>query len=136
MKRTKVFFIAVFFLLLSGCTKKSTQKIDIDFTKMDFDTASEVLFDFLIEPEKYENKTVLITGKFNSQIYEGNRYYSAVLWDSDGCPVGIDFIPPENLKYPFDFPQNDGDITVSGVMKNQLMNDEEKLCFIAETIHF
>jgi len=144
----KLLVILLTAIVLAGCSKKadsitapqvskssSKTKYDYDFTTMNFNVASGIMFDILVTPEKYAGKTVKIAGKFNSQEYEGKRYFTAVIWDSTGCcPIGLDFIPPEGMKYPFDFPKDDEDITVCGKWEPQLVDGEEQLWFIAESI--
>lgn len=146
----KISAVLLIILLISGCSKKTpdfreiseaqeisshTQNFDFDFTGMSYNVLSGVLFDILVTPEKYKNKTVKVAGNFNTQVHEGKRYFSVIKWDATGCcPAGIDFIPPENMKYPEDFPENDAEITVCGRMILMGQGDEEALYLVADKV--
>jgi len=102
---------------------------------MSYNVLSGVLFDILIDPDKYSDKTLKVTGEFNTQIHEGNRYFSVIKWDATGCcPTGIDFIPPDNMKYPENFPESGSEITVSGQLRYINTGVDESLCFFADEI--
>ena len=147
----KITFIIIIIFIIVSCSKNSTnqsnsipqsnisnessQKYDFDFTGMSYNVLSGVLFDILIAPEKYVDKTIKVAGQFNTQIHEGKRYFSVIKWDSTGCcPAGIDFIPPENMKFPEDFPENNAEITVCGQMVMMGQGDEESLYLVADKV--
>ena len=48
------------------------QKIDWDFTKMNFNMASGLVFDMMVDPQKYNNKTAKIKGQFSSDVHQGS----------------------------------------------------------------
>lgn len=140
----KLVFCLLLICFLTGCAKKTVvvdsgpvnwDKVDFDFSNLNYNVASGIFFEILVEPEKYMNKSVKMTGKFNSQIYEGKRYYTAVIWDATGCcPTGLDFVPPENMIYPDDFPEDNEDVTVYGTMKNMIVDGNENLVFVADRV--
>ena len=108
------------------------KKIDLDFTKMNYNMASSIMFEMLVEPEKYIEKTVKIEGQFETSVYEGNRYFSVVNWDLTGCcPSGLNFIPPDSMEYPVDFPESSSLITVKGIMKEAFNGEDNQLYFFA-----
>ena len=99
---------------------------------MNYNMASSIMFEMLVEPEKYIEKTVKIDGQFETSVYEGNRYFSVVNWDLTGCcPSGLNFIPPDSMKYPADFPESSSLITVTGIMKEAFNGEDNQLYFFA-----
>ena len=80
-------------------------KINYDFSKMNYNMASGVVFDMMVSPGDYEGKTAKITGQFTSEIHEGKRIFAVIMWDATGCcPTGLSVVPLEGKKYPADFP--------------------------------
>ena len=156
MKKLVVFFISILMLLnLISCSKskasepaesissdealiteaEAAPKIDLDLTNMNYNMISSITFEMLIEPEKYVEKTVKIKGKFYTEIYEEQRYYSVIIWDATQCcPAGMDFIPPDNMKYPDSFPSQEEIITVTGRLKEA--SADGNLLFYADKVEF
>ena len=119
--------------------KPAIKKFNYDFTKMNYNMISSLLFDFIINPKKYADKTVKMDGQFETSVYEGKRYFAVIKWDLTGCcPAGLDFEPPEDLNFPEDFPEKGTSITVSGVLKYQEDQEDNtalgKLNFVAYDI--
>lgn len=141
MKKS-IILLAVVLFLISSCSKKKpvsipSQEFDLDFTKMNYNMTSSILFEMLIEPEKYVNKSVKISGQFETAVYEGTRYFSVINWDATGCcPTGIDFIPPSTMNYPEDFPESGTTITVTGTMKTVPNDEDNRLFFFATSVDY
>lgn len=114
---------------------QSSDGIDLDLSAMNYKDLSAIVFDTLVSPEKYANKRIRTAGNFYTSEYEDRRYYSALIWDTDGCtPAGFDFIPMPEMNYPEDFPEDDEKIIVTGVLKYLEEDGMENLVFIAEEI--
>ena len=114
---------------------KETEKIDLDLSNMNYNMLSSVLFDLMTMPENYENKRIKISGGYYESEYEGKKYFSVITWDATACcPAGIDFVPPDTMKYPDDFPAQDQQITVTGLLKNIEEDGVETMIFQAEKI--
>lgn len=147
--------------ILSSCNKKETEqktvpentvekktdeksvnandgssKIDLDFSKMNYNMISSITFEMLVAPENYENKNVKITGDFYSDEHEGRKYYTVLVWDATGCcPAGLTFIPTDSVKNEIHKLTPNEKITVTGKMKlMQLEENMEELILIAEKI--
>ena len=104
--------------------KPVIKKINYDLTKMNYNMISSLLFDFIINPKKYAGKSVKIDGQFETSVHENKRYFAVIKWDVTGCcPAGLDFIPPEDLNFPEDFPEKGTAVTVTGIL--QYTEDEE-----------
>ena len=136
-------FISILLLSCSGkknasaaveaeSVKSEQSKIDFDLSGMNYNMVSAITFEMLIEPEKYINKSVKMRGSFHTEIYEGKRYFSVIVWDATQCcPAGLDFIPPQELEFPKDFPQEGESITVTGKM---LLDENEDLIYTASSM--
>ena len=163
MKKTlTIFFVLIFFIFFS-CTKhksyineetqkepvgaetlsseignvikESAPKIDYDLSNMNYNMLSAVTFEMLIEPEKYADKTVKISGQFYTEVEEAIRYYSVIIWDATlCCPAGMDFIPPDTMTFPDDFPPEETTITVTGTLHEN--TEDGNLLFYANKIEF
>jgi len=108
-------------------------RITLDFTKMNYNMATGIVFDMMIDPEKYKNKTVKIHGQFLSDVYEGTRTFAVVIWDAGGCcPTGVNVVPLEGKKYPEDFPPNESEVTITGTLEILQLYGGDILCLVAE----
>ena len=83
------------------------QKIDWDFTKMNFNMASGLVFVMMVDPQKYKDKTGC-------------------------CPTGLNVLPLANKKYPADFPADGSLVTITGVLEMANLFGQEDLCLVAE----
>ena len=139
-----IYLLSISLICLAACSRKDQTplvqettpqtKIDYDLSAMNYNMLSSITFDMLVEPEKYADKTIKMSGLFYSQIHEGKRYFSVIVWDATKCcPAGMDFIPPALVKYPDDFPQQEQNITVIGKLK---LNEDNSIDFDAQTMEF
>ena len=116
-------------------TPTQKTKVDYDLSNMNYNMLSSVTFDMLIDPDKYKDKTVKMTGQFYSEIYEEQRYYTIIVWDATQCcPAGMDFIPPENMMFPESFLEEESQITVTGILREN--PDDGNVLFYANTVEF
>ena len=108
-------------------------KINFDFTKMNYNISSSLMFDMLVEPEKFANKTAKIRGQFHSDVFEGKRTFAILIWDATGCcPSGITVLPLEKANYPEDFPDSGYYTTITGTLELHNFTGEEMLYLVAE----
>lgn len=152
-KMRKYFWISVlviFSVMLNSCKKEKAPDeipvevnndddthIDLDLSGMNYNMLSSVTFDIMVAPEKYVGKRIKTSGNFYTSVYEGTRYFSAIILDSTGCcPAGMDFIPPESMNYPEDFPALDEKITVIGRLDYQEIDGQKYLVYQAEEVLF
>lgn len=92
--------------------------IDIDLTALSSTMVYSEIYNMLVDPAGYLGKTVKVNGSFD--VYEnqdtGERYYACVIADSTACCVlGMEFVLAGDYKYPDDYPELGGEITVSGI---------------------
>ena len=120
-------------LLSLALSSAFSEKFDYDFSKMNYNMATAVVFDMMVSPGDYENKSVKISGQFNSELHEGVRLYAVIMWDATGCcPTGLSVVPAEEKKYPDDFPKEGSQVTVTGKMKSIEMFGGWSLCLVVE----
>ena len=129
----KIFFSIIIFCMTVLAAFAAGPKFDYDLSKMNYNMATAVVFDMMVSPGDYENKSVKITGQFASEIHEGERLYAVIMWDATGCcPTGLTVVPLEGKKYPQDFPKEGSQVTVTGKMKSIEMFGGWSLCLVAE----
>ena len=130
----KIFFSIFIFCVTALAAFAAEPKFDYDFTKMNYNMATAVVFDMMVSPGDYENKSVKITGQFASEVHEGERLYAVIMWDATGCcPTGLSVVPLGEKKYPQDFPPEGSQVTVTGKMKSIEMFGGWSLCLVAES---
>lgn len=97
----------------------------IDLSLMPQEKAYGYLMEISKDPQAYLGKTIRLRGVFfvqgeetdNQTVHthtDGNNYYCIVM-DKDGNSIPMDFIPPQDMEYPSDFPPIQTDITIQGV---------------------
>lgn len=145
MKKLFLLFVIFGFFSISSFAEPTTPsvkrekrigqntKIDYDFTKMNYNMATGIVFDMMIAPEDYKNKTAKIKGQFLTDVYQGTRAFAVVIWDAGGCcPTGVTVVPLEGRKYPEDFPAEKGQVTVTGVLELLKIYGGDAICLVAE----
>ena len=121
-------------LLSLALNSAFSEKFDYDFSKMNYNMATAVVFDMMVSPGDYENNSVKITGQFTSELHEGARLYAVLMWDATGCcPTGLTVVPQKEKKYPDDFPKEGSQVTVTGKMKSIEMFGGWSLCLVVES---
>lgn len=91
--------------------------IDIDLTQMSNIMAFSQVNNITMTPEDYQGKVIKMKGQFLSEIDTGSntRYYACLIIDAAACCAqGLGFVPKDGYVYPEDFPEPDGEITVTG----------------------
>ncbi len=93
--------------------QQKESKVDFDLTKMSSKMVYAQVFNMLVSPETYENKTIRMKGNF--EIYEASEImpqtYAVIIYDALACcQQGIEF------RYDFkgNVPQKTSEIIVTG----------------------
>ncbi len=137
-----IFFVVL--LVLVGCQKKAVvqqvpvpaqntevkekskrPKIDLDMTKLNYNMVSSLIFNMMVESEKYLGKRIKIAGKFYSEFDEDNliRHYSVLIWDNTACcQVGLQFIREGDYEFPKDYPEQMTPVEISGIYSIKEIN--------------
>lgn len=93
--------------------------VDIDLTAMNSTMVYSVVYDIMVEPEKYYGQKLKVDGFFDTVEDErlGARYYFVVIPDAAACcQQGLEFMLDESKIYPNDYPETAADIEVTGTL--------------------
>ena len=93
---------------------------DLDLTKMSSTMIYTTIFDMLIMPEDYVEKTIKVKGWFETYTdpETSEMFYAVIVPDATACcQQGLEFIWPGTHTYPSDFPNPGEDITITGRYK-------------------
>ncbi len=91
--------------------------IDIDLTQMSSTMVFSQVYNITMTPEDYQGKVIKMKGQFLSDLdtETNTRYYACLILDATACCAeGLGFVPKDGYLYPEDFPEPDGEITVTG----------------------
>lgn len=91
--------------------------VDIDISLLSGDAAYSAVYYIVMDAASYIGKTIRLSGTYTEYIDEdtGNKYYSCMVPDSDGCSAqGIEFLLSDSYAYPQDYPSEDDWICVTG----------------------
>lgn len=94
-----------------------SQSIDIDLTQMSSTMVFSEVYNMMMTPDDYQGKVIKMKGQFLTDIDTANnkRYYACLILDATACCAqGLGFVPKDGYLYPEDFPEPDGEITVTG----------------------
>ena len=132
-----VLLICSICVVAAGCSSSKSDAgaqdtrpvIDIDFTLMSDTMASAELTNMFGQPDKYMDKTVKISGPYQSYFYDKTKaYYHYVLFadTSACCQQYVEFqLNGDGYSYPEDYPDNFTNIEIVGVFSayNELGTD-------------
>lgn len=112
----------------------SSQPIDIDLTAMNSTMVYSQVYDMLVEPEAYLGEVVKMDGQFvlyqcydeNGEVVGDQLYYACIIQDATACCAqGLEFIPAGDFRYPEDFPEIGGRISVVGEFQTYMEGDTQ-----------
>lgn len=124
-----LFIFFLFQFLILSCAKKNqynenanktesqSNGIDIDMTKMSSTMIYSQIFNMLIMPEEYINKTIKVKGFFEAYISpdDNNNSFTIIIPDATACcKQGLDFFWEGEHKYPTDYPNPGSEIIITG----------------------
>lgn len=96
----------------------SSGEYDVDLTVLDSTMIYGQLYDMLNDPESYNGKTVRAEGPFSyfKDEQTGKKYFAVLIKDATACCAqGIEFVLKGNPVYPYDYPDIDTNIVITGV---------------------
>lgn len=94
-----------------------SRNVDIDLTQMSSTMVFSEVYNMMMTPEDYQGKVIKMKGQFLTDIDTeyNQRYYACLILDATACCAqGLGFVPRHGYIYPEDFPEPDGEITVTG----------------------
>ncbi len=98
--------------------KGGTEGVDVDLTVLSSTMVYSEVYNMVMSPENYIGKTVKMDGSFAMYHDEASdRYYFAcIIADATACcSQGIEFVLTDKYTYPDDYPEEGGEICVTGV---------------------
>ncbi len=98
--------------------RNEEEGIDVDLTKLSATLVYAEVYNMMCEPEKYIGKTVKMSGDFRSLHDEAKDiyYFACIIKDATACCAqGIEFVLTDEYRYPDDYPEENGIVTVVGV---------------------
>lgn len=114
---------------LSACASgtKESANVDVDLTTLSSTMVYSEVYNMLVTPNDYVNKSVKMKGEF--AIYEdkttGNSYYAVIIADASACcSQGLEFVLKGEHNYPEDYPELGSEITVKGKFQTYEENGE------------
>lgn len=96
---------------------EQVRDVDIDLTQMSSTMVFAEVYNITTAPEDYQGKVIKMKGQLLSDLDTENnkRYYACLILDATACCAqGLGFVPKDVYVYPEDFPELDGEITVTG----------------------
>lgn len=96
---------------------EQVRDVDIDLTQMSSTMVFAEVYNITTAPEDYQGKVIKMKGQLLSDFDTENnkRYYACLILDATACCAqGLGFVPKDGYVYPEDFPEIDGEITVTG----------------------
>lgn len=115
------------------------KKVNYDLTEMNFNMISGVVFDMIINAEKYNGKTVRIEGQFFTTYSElmNMQTYAVLVYDETACcQTGLNFIPNKNVMASKKFPAEKTKITVEGKLVYKEVSGIDYLYIAADFVNF
>ncbi len=100
-------------------TADSDPNVDLDLTAMNSTMVYSVIYDIMVEPEKYYGQTMKVDGFFDTVTDDrlGTRYFFVVVPDAAACcSQGLEFMLDDSKSYPDDYPETAADIEVKGIL--------------------
>ena len=100
-----------------------TEGIDIDLTVMSGTMVYSEVYNMMCEPDKYVGKTIKISGLFSAYHDQGTGqdYFACTIQDATACCAqGMEFVLSDDYKYPDDYPEEGGIITVVGTFETYM----------------
>ncbi len=101
----------------ASSTVASTNSIDVDLTALSSTMVYSEVYNMMTDPGSYIGKTVKMSGVYAVYYDEGTgKYYHAcIISDATACcSQGIEFELKSGYSYPDDYPEEGGEICVTG----------------------
>ena len=100
--------------------KASTNKVDIDLSRMSSTMVFSMVYQMVTTPEKFVGKTVKMKGAFSSYYDDEaqRRFFGCVIKDALACcSQGLAFETAKPRKYPSEYPSEGASITIVGTFE-------------------
>ena len=101
----------------ASSTVASTKSIDVDLTALSSTMVYSEVYNMMTDPGSYIGKTVKMSGVYAVYHDEstGKYYHACIISDATACcSQGIEFELKSGYSYPDDYPEEGGEICVTG----------------------
>ena len=102
---------------LTSASAEEARPVDLDLTKISGTVVYSQVYDMMMNPDVYMDRTVRMKGNF-SYFQDPNtrqEYFATIIADAAACCAqGIEFVWKGEHTYPQDYPPLDTEITVTG----------------------
>ena len=125
---TIIAILCIFSLSTSSVAAEnvSTNRVDIDLTKMSSTMVYSMVFQMVTEPKKFIGKTIKMKGAFSSYYDEESkrRFFGCVIKDALACcSQGLAFETFKPRKFPSEYPSEGSSITIVGTFEFEKEED-------------
>ena len=101
---------------------------DVDLTTLSSTMVYSEVYQMMINPEDYLGRLIRMHGTFRVYETPQRNYYACIVTDATACcKQGIEFVLDGDYSYPEDYPEEDSNITVSGIFDIYYEGDK-KFC--------
>ncbi len=108
----------------------------IDLTSMGKDMVYATVFQMMMEPSKYNGKTIRMEGSFTVSHFDetNSDYYFVLIKDAMACcQQGMEFVWGDGSKKRADYPEEGADVLVEGVFETYREEGDDNLyCHIKD----
>lgn len=119
--------------------RDTDETVDYDLTQMSSDMVYATVYQMMVTPEEYEEKTFRIDGNFYATYYEATKkyYFYCIIQDATACCAqGMEFIWDDGSHiYPDEYPEDNAEIVVEGTFETYREDGDENLyCRLSDAI--
>lgn len=104
------------------------EPVAIDLTQMTPTMVYSVIYDIMVNTDRYYGRTILLDGFFDTDLDE--KYYFVVVPDATACcSQGLEFKLGDTKVYPDDYPEKSADIRLRGTLE-KYEEEGQSYCYI------
>ncbi|MBR2523748.1 MAG: hypothetical protein IKE53_04845 [Clostridiales bacterium] len=96
----------------------ATGGIDLDLTEMNSNMVYANVYELVTSPQDHVGEKIRMKGQYciAEDAEAGTLYHVCLITDALACcSQGIEFIPDDSYRYPDDYPEQQEEITVTGI---------------------
>ena len=118
-------FLLLIGMFAAGCTsstKSTDTKVDVDLSELSTTLIQAEFQRIISNPNDYIGKTIKATGAYRTIHYDGTdtaSHFIIIVSGDECCEMGLEFILSDEYTYPDDFPVQNTNIEVIGVLEIQ-----------------
>lgn len=117
----------------SSASSAWSADVDVDLTVLSSTMVYAEVYNMMMNPDDYIGKRVRIRGQFTAHqdTTTGTVSCGVIVKDATACCAeGFDLIMPEDAVYPDDYPVQDAEITVTGILQADRTLEDVGIIFL------